>query len=72
MENHHQATLKSYIGTLSQKEKDNVKSHVDAAGDDHNHPSAGTVTKWVVGIVGAPAVAGLGWKALKTVVQKHL
>ncbi len=72
MENHHQAMLKSHIDTLSQQEKSNVKAHINAAGDDHTHSSAATVTKWVGGIICGAAVTGLSWKAIKSAALKHL
>lgn len=70
MQSHHETALKNHINTLNSQEKRNVQSHVDAAGDDEKHSSADTVMKWVGGIVGTSAIAGLSWKAIKTVVNK--
>lgn len=72
MQSHHESALKSHISTLNHHEKSNVKSHVNAAGDDEKHSSAKIVMNWVGGIVGSSAIAGLSWKAVKAIVNKHL
>lgn len=73
MQSHHEATLRNHISTLSPQERSNVKSHLNAAPDhDEHHPSAKTIRNWVGGIVGTSAIAGLSWKVIKSVVNKHI